>query len=108
MSWLFLGVLYSIVYAIVGWLLRDQPSLLSWFRAGALLVPPLVGATVIVIRRQTWRGCQWLFWSTIALGLTMFVPQTAVTSAAAMAITILKGSARAGTIPPTGMGGAIV
>jgi PAS domain S-box-containing protein len=71
MSWLFLGVLYSIAYAVVGWLLRDQPSLLSWFRAGALLVPPLAGATVIVIRRQTWRGCQWLFWATIALGLTM-------------------------------------
>jgi PAS domain S-box-containing protein len=71
MSWLFLGVLYSAAYALIGWLLRDQASLLSWFRAGALLVPPLVGAIVIVWRRQTWRGCQWLFWATIALGLTM-------------------------------------
>src|SRR6185369_16562199 len=26
---------------------------------------------VIVQRRQTWRGCQWLFWATIALGLAM-------------------------------------
>src|SRR5260221_13327944 len=25
----------------------------------------------IVRRRQTWSGCQWLFWSTIALGLAM-------------------------------------
>src|SRR5450759_3648268 len=71
MSWLFLGILYSTGYAIVGWLLRDQPALLSWFRAAALLVPPLVGAAVIVKRRQTWSGCQWLFWATIALGLAM-------------------------------------
>jgi PAS domain S-box-containing protein len=71
MSWLFLGILYSTAYAIVGWMLRDQPAFLSWFRAVALLIPPLVGATVIVRRRQTWRGCQWLFWATIALGLTM-------------------------------------
>ena len=71
MSWLFLGILYSTGYAIVGWLLRDQPAPLSWFRAAALLVPPLVGAAVIVKRRQTWSGCQWLFWATVALGLAM-------------------------------------
>ena len=71
MGWLFLGILYSSVYAVVGWLLRDQPEVLGWFRALALLIPPLTGAGVIVARRQTWRGCQWLFWSTIALGLAM-------------------------------------
>ena len=71
MGWLFFGILYSSGYAAVGWLLQDQPAALSWFRAIALLVPPLTGAGVIVARRQTWRGCQWLFWSTIALGLTM-------------------------------------
>ena len=71
MGWLFLGVLYSSVYGVVGWLLRDQPAVLGWFRAVALLLPPLIGAGVIVHRRQTWRGCQWLFWSTIALGLAM-------------------------------------
>lgn len=71
MGWLFLGVVYSSGYALVGWLLRDQPAMLGWFRAVALLLPPLVGAGVIVKRRQTWRGCQWLFWSTIALGLAM-------------------------------------
>jgi PAS domain S-box-containing protein len=71
MSWLFLGVVYSAAYAGVGWLLRDQANVLSWFRAAALLVPPLVGAGVIVVRRQAWRGCQWLFWATIALGLAM-------------------------------------
>jgi PAS domain S-box-containing protein len=71
MGWLFLGVLYSSAYAAIGWLLRGQPEVLSWFRAAALLAPPLTGATVIFRRRHTWRGCQWLFWSTIALGLTM-------------------------------------
>jgi PAS domain S-box-containing protein len=71
MGWLFLGVVYSSAYAAVGWLLRGQPEVLSWFRAMALLLPPLTGAVVIVMRRQTWRGCQWLFWSTIALGLAM-------------------------------------
>jgi PAS domain S-box-containing protein len=71
MGWLFLGVVYSSAYAVVGWLLRDEPAVLGWFRAVALLLPPLLGAGVIVRRRQTWRGCQWLFWSTISLGLTM-------------------------------------
>jgi hypothetical protein len=70
-AWLFLGILYSSGYAVAGWLLRDQPALLAWFRAVALLVPPLTGAAVIVARRQTWTGCEWLFWATIALGLTM-------------------------------------
>src|SRR5215510_522724 len=71
MGWLLGGVLYSCIYAIIGWLLRGHPALLSWFRAAALLVPPMAGALVIVRRRQTWRGCQWLFWATIAVGLAM-------------------------------------
>src|SRR5262245_14514731 len=71
MGWLLGGILYSGTYALIGWLLRDHPTLLSWFRAAALLVPPMAGAIVIVRRRQTWRGCQWLFWATIAVGLTM-------------------------------------
>src|SRR5205823_6291343 len=37
----------------------------------ALVVPPMTAAAVIVRRRHAWRGCQWLFWSTIALGLAM-------------------------------------
>jgi PAS domain S-box-containing protein len=71
MLWLLFGILYSSVYAVTGWLLRDQPSILSWFRAIALLIPPMTGAFVIVRRRDSWTGCQWLFWATIALGLTM-------------------------------------
>jgi PAS domain S-box-containing protein len=71
MVWLLFGILYSSVYAVTGWLLRDQPSILSWFRAIALLIPPMTGVFVIVRRRDSWTGCQWLFWATIALGLTM-------------------------------------
>jgi PAS domain S-box-containing protein len=71
MVWLLLGVLYSSAYAIAGWALRDQPTALSWFRAVSLLVPPMTGTIVIVRRRQSWAGCQWLFWATIALGLAM-------------------------------------
>src|SRR5436309_15023424 len=71
MGWLFSGILYSTAYVFVGWQLRGHPALLSWFRAAALLVPPMTGTYVIVRRRQTWRGCQWLFWATIAVGLAM-------------------------------------
>jgi PAS domain S-box-containing protein len=71
MSWLLGGIVYSLVYAVAGFLLRDAPTAESWFRAGALMVPPMTGAILIVRKRNTWTGCQWLFWSTIALGLTM-------------------------------------
>ena len=71
MGWLLSGILYSAAYIAAGWMLRGQPAALSWFRAAALLVPPVVGILVIVLRRQSWRGCQWLFWATIAVGLAM-------------------------------------
>src|SRR6185312_16355770 len=71
MGWLLAGILYSLGYVLVAWQLRDQAWALSWFRATALLLPPMVGTWVIVRRRQTWRACQWLFWATIAVGLAM-------------------------------------
>jgi PAS domain S-box-containing protein len=71
MGWLLGGILYSAAYVATGWLLGGHPSSLSWFRAAALLVPPVVGILTIVVRRQSWRGCQWLFWATIAVGLAM-------------------------------------
>ena len=71
MGWLLGGILYSAAYVATGWLLRDDPASLSWFRAAALLVPPVVGILAIVVRRQSWRGCQWLFWATISVGLAM-------------------------------------
>ena len=71
MGWLGLGVAYSIVYAVIGAYLRPFPHVLPWFRIVALLLPPLVGVVVIARRRQTWAGCQWLFWATLALGLLM-------------------------------------
>ena len=71
MGWLALGVVYSILYAVVGAYLRPFPSVLPWFRIVALLVPPLAGVAVIVRRKNAWAGCHWLFWATLALGLLM-------------------------------------
>jgi PAS domain S-box-containing protein len=71
MGWLAFGIFYSVAYAVGGSFLADQPSVLSWYRACALFVPPLTGVAVIVMRRKRWAGCQWLFWSTIGLGLVM-------------------------------------
>jgi PAS domain S-box-containing protein len=31
----------------------------------------MAGVVVIVVRRQAWAGCQWLFWASLALGLVM-------------------------------------
>jgi PAS domain S-box-containing protein len=71
MAWLAGGVAYSVGYVLVGWLLRGHAHLLLAFRVTALLVPPMTGVIVIARRRNQWTGCHWLFWATIALGLTM-------------------------------------
>jgi PAS domain-containing protein len=71
MRWLGLGVLYTVAYAAVGWTLADQSAALSWFRAIALLIPPMTGTAIIFRRRHEWAGCHWLFWATIAIGLAM-------------------------------------
>ena len=71
MGWLAAGIVYSVLYAVIGTLVRDYPTVLSWFRACALGLPPIVAALAITTRRATWRGCQWLFWATISLGLVM-------------------------------------
>jgi len=71
LGWLVAGVVYSAAYAAIGWRLRATPGALIGFRTIALLLPPLVGVAVIIRRRFLWSGCQWLFWATIALGLTV-------------------------------------
>ena len=71
MAWLASGVAYSVAYILVGWLLHGHAHLLLAFRVSALLVPPMTGVIVIARRRSDWTGCHWLFWATIALGLTM-------------------------------------
>ena len=70
-GWIVAGVVYSAVYAAIGWRLRPAPDVLIGFRTIALLLPPLAGVAVIVRRRSLWSGCQWLFWATIALGLSI-------------------------------------
>jgi PAS domain S-box-containing protein len=71
MTWLAIGVIYSLAYVTVGSLIDGLPTVQLWFRAVALLIPPLAGVLAIVVRRHTWTGCQWLFWATIVLGLMM-------------------------------------
>lgn len=71
MAWLAGGVIYSILYVAVGWFFRGYPAVFPWFRIAALLVPPMTGVVVIARRRHTWSGCHWLFWATIAFGVTM-------------------------------------
>jgi PAS domain S-box-containing protein len=71
MGWLTAGVVYSLAYATGATLLPQAPALLSWYRAAALCVPPLMAAIAIFRSRERWHGCQWLYWATIALGLVM-------------------------------------
>jgi PAS domain S-box-containing protein len=71
MAWLVGGVAYSVAYIAVGWSLRGNVHALLWFRGIALLIAPLAGVVAIAFHRRRWSGCQWLFWGTIALGLTM-------------------------------------
>ncbi len=71
MTWLAGGVLYSMVYLAAGAYWHGSSQALLWLRFIALLVPPLVGVLVIALRRREWTGCQWLFWATVALGLSM-------------------------------------
>src|SRR5258706_4068862 len=42
-----------------------------WFRIVGVLAAAISGIVVIVRRRHEWTGCHWLFWATLALGLTM-------------------------------------
>jgi PAS domain S-box-containing protein len=71
MAWLAGGIVYSVAYLLVGAYLRGNAHALVWLRICGLLVPALAGTLVIARRRREWTGCQWLFWATIALGLSM-------------------------------------
>ena len=71
MGWLAAGVLYSVAYLLVGAYFHGNAHALIWLRISALLVPPLTGIVIVARRRRDWTGCQWLFWATIALGLSM-------------------------------------
>jgi PAS domain S-box-containing protein len=71
MAWLAVGIFYSIAYLVAGSWVRGSAQALLWLRLAALLVPALTVIFVITRRRRDWTGCQWLFWATIALGLSM-------------------------------------
>jgi len=73
LAYLTLGVGYILVYAAIGWLLRDQPLALSIFGDIGLLVPPLAVCAAILRRRRVWRGCHRLFWDTVAIGVGLWI-----------------------------------
>ena len=43
----------------------------TWFRAMAFVTPPGLAVSAIAARRNDWRGCQGVFWSTVGIGLTV-------------------------------------
>jgi len=71
--YLSLGLGYIVVYAAIGWLLRDHALALSIFGDVCLLIPPAAVCTVIMRRRHAWRGCQRLFWDTVAIGTALWM-----------------------------------
>jgi two-component system NtrC family sensor kinase len=71
--YLSLGLGYILVYAAIGWLLRDQPVALPVFGDIGLLIPPLAVCAVILRRRRVWRGCHRLFWDTVAIGVGLWI-----------------------------------
>jgi hypothetical protein len=70
MNWLAGGVLYSMAYLAAGAYLRGNVQALLWLRIIALLVPPLTESSSLPCV-AVMDGCQWLFWATVALGLSM-------------------------------------
>jgi two-component system NtrC family sensor kinase len=37
----------------------------------ALLAPPIAGVVILMRRRRSWAGCQWVVWATLGLALTL-------------------------------------
>jgi PAS domain S-box-containing protein len=73
LSYLSIGLGYVVLYAAVGWALRDHRFALSLFGNVGLLLPPITVCAIILRRRGRWDGCQRLFWDTIAIGLGLWI-----------------------------------
>ncbi len=73
MLYLTIGLGYVVLYAAVGWALRDHPLALSLFGNAGLLIPPIAVCTVIARRRRHWAGCHRLFWDTVAISIGLWV-----------------------------------
>jgi two-component system NtrC family sensor kinase len=71
MGWLVFGIAYSILYAVLSVYLRPFPGVLPWFRMLALLSPPIAGVVIIMRRRRSWAGWQWVVWATLGLALVL-------------------------------------
>ena len=71
--YLSIAIGYVIVYACLGWALRDSPLLLSLFGNAGLLAPAVAVCAIVARRRRHWAGCQRLFWDTFAIGIGLWV-----------------------------------
>jgi PAS domain S-box-containing protein len=70
--YLAIGFAYLIVYVAVGKALEGFPTALSIYGAVGLLLPAASLPVVVLRRRREWRGCQRLFWDTMAIGLVLW------------------------------------
>src|SRR5258708_3974587 len=71
MGWLAFGAAYSVGYALIGTYLRPYSALLPWFRIVALVIPPMAGVVVIVVRRRAWGGCHGFSGAALGRGRVM-------------------------------------
>ncbi len=69
---LHIALLYLLVYAGGGWLLRDFSFARSVFANVGLLLPPVAICIIILRRHAEWRGCHRLFWDTFAIGVGLW------------------------------------
>src|SRR4051812_14749395 len=73
MGWLGFGAAYTILYAVLSAYLRAFPGVVPWFRILALLAPPIAGVAVLIRRRRSWEGYQWVVWATLGLAFVLSV-----------------------------------
>ncbi len=66
------SLLYCALYALTGWLLSGYPGAAQIFGNVAIFVAPGLVVWVILRRRRDWAGCQWLFWATMLLGVSLW------------------------------------
>jgi PAS domain S-box-containing protein len=73
MGSLAVGVAYVVVYAAAVMALRHQTLAATLVGHAGLLLPPLAFCWLVLRRRHEWRGCQRLFWATVAIGAALWV-----------------------------------
>ncbi|HVB37247.1 MAG TPA: hypothetical protein VND92_01875, partial [Vicinamibacterales bacterium] len=72
MSFFKAGLLCCGVYALVAWMLSGDLYAARVFGNLAMFVVPGLLVWAILRRRRDWAGCQWLFWATFLLGVSLW------------------------------------